>query len=238
MTIAEKITRAKSDYDEVYEAGKKAESDAFWDNFQENGNRTNYTQGFTRWGSFEYIRPKYKVIPTATADNPSCAYNVIYDCNSLKKIEADYFDFSQVPYGTTANQSHSYQFATCDNLEEIEDVGLQPSFSYSYFAAFCGKLRKVACVRVDKNSMVSNMFASGISLEEVKFEGEIGQSGINLYRSTKLNRASIESLINCLSKDTTGQSITLSKTAVNNAFTTDEWNALVATKSNWTISLA
>lgn len=232
MTIAEKIARGKSDYDGVYEAGKKAEYDEFWDGIQQNGTRTNYGWGFMRWGS-EYIRPKYKVIPTELGG----AYNMIYICPKLKKVESAYFDLSQVPYGTSGTQSYAYQFATCPELEEIEDVGLQPSISYSNFCSGDSKLRKVACVRLDKNSAVTNMFISCINLEEVTFEGEIGQSGIDLKRSTKLNRASIESLINCLSKDATGQSLTLSKTAVNNAFTADEWAALVATRTNWTISL-
>ena len=40
MDIAEKVLRAKTDLDDVYEAGKKAEYDAFWDEYQDYGNRT------------------------------------------------------------------------------------------------------------------------------------------------------------------------------------------------------
>ena len=38
MNITEKVLRQKQDFDDVYEAGKKAEYDAFWDAFQDNGN--------------------------------------------------------------------------------------------------------------------------------------------------------------------------------------------------------
>lgn len=63
----------------------------------------------------------------------------------------------------------------------------------------------------------------------------------------KLSKPSITSIINCLSTTTSGLTVTLSKTAVNNAFetsegvadgsTSQEWLNLVATKTNWTISL-
>ena len=73
MTIADKITRAKADYDAVYEGGKEkafAEVepinteleqilygkdtggrgfyDEFWDEFQANGTRTSYDEGFDK----------------------------------------------------------------------------------------------------------------------------------------------------------------------------------------------
>lgn len=46
MTIAEQVTRAKADYDEVYAAGKQAEYDNFWDNLQNYGNRRSYRYAF------------------------------------------------------------------------------------------------------------------------------------------------------------------------------------------------
>ena len=63
-----------------------------------------------------------------------------------------------------------------------------------------------------------------------------------------LSKDSIISIINALSTATSDLPITLSITAVNNAFetspgaadgsTSEEWTALIATKPNWTISLA
>jgi hypothetical protein len=67
--------------------------------------------------------------------------------------------------------------------------------------------------------------------------GTVSVSGLNLQWSTKLSKASITSIINCLSSTTSGLSITLSKTAVDNAFTAEEWAALENTKHNWTIAL-
>lgn len=231
---------------EAFEAGKKAEYDAFWDAIQQKGARTCYDYAFIRWGG-EYIHPKYKVVPTESAKN------VIYNCPDVLKVEAAYFDFSKMPYGTNANQSHAYNFATSRKLVEIEDVGLQPNFSYEYFACWDYELKKVACIRVDENTIVSNMLTGCYKLEDVTIEGTIGKSGINLSSSTLLSRTSIESFINALSDTATGQSITFSKVAVDREFrgvspadfTTIvdgshslEWyNIVEIQKTNWTITL-
>lgn len=65
MSIAEKVTRAKTDYDEVYEAGKQAEYDAFWDSYQRNGARNDYAWAFagTQWNKTTF-RPKHNMRPT------------------------------------------------------------------------------------------------------------------------------------------------------------------------------
>ena len=60
--------------------------------------------------------------------------------------------------------------------------------------------------------------------------------------STKLNKESITSVINRLSSGANGLTVTLSLTAVNNAFEGGrdgtEWQTLIATKPNWTIAYA
>ena len=42
MTVADRITRAKNDMDEVYAAGKEAYESDWWDTFQKKGTRTGY----------------------------------------------------------------------------------------------------------------------------------------------------------------------------------------------------
>lgn len=75
------------------------------------------------------------------------------------------------------------------------------------------------------------------ALETLIMGGTIGQNGFDVQWSPKLNKVSIESIINALSAKESGLTVTLSETAVNNAFTAEEWDALEATKTNWTISL-
>jgi hypothetical protein len=93
----------------------------------------------------------------------------------------------------------------------------------------------------DGSQPFSNCFNLCESLENIVIEGTIGQNGLNLQWSTKLSKASITNTINVLSTTTSGLSVTLSQTAVNNAFTGgstgSEWLNLIATKNNWTINL-
>ena len=85
-----------------------------------------------------------------------------------------------------------------------------------------------------------------MNVQNLIIEGTIGQNGLNLQHSKKLSKESITSVINALSTSTGGLSITLSKTAVDNAFynnivvgsNTMEWGQLVASRSNWTINLS
>jgi hypothetical protein len=53
-----------------------------------------------------------------------------------------------------------------------------------------------------------------------------------------LSRDSIESVMAALSDTVTGQTATFNKAAVEAVFTTEEWAALCATRSNWTIAKA
>ena len=96
-------------------------------------------------------------------------------------------------------------------------------------------------LRDDGSQTVTTMFASNHnSLKEIRFEGVIGDT-ISFSDATKLSKASMENTISHLSDTASGKTLTLSKTAVNNAFgssTGTEWLALVASKPNWTISLS
>lgn len=163
---------------------------------------------------------------------------IFYGCSSLKKVEADYFDLSQIPKGTSHSNAYYYTFYNCFALEEIEDIGICPAYSYNATFANCRKLKRIAKMTVDETSSYIETFVQCVSLEELTIAGTIGRNGFDVHWSTKLNKASITSIVNALSSTTSGLTVTLSKTAVNNAFTTDEWNALIATKQNVTISLA
>lgn len=102
--------------------------------------------------------------------------------------------------------------------------------------ANCRRLITIQSLDITHATSVGNAFASCGNLVNLTMVGAIANA-IDLQWSPKLSRASIESVVNALSSTTSGLSVTFSKTAVNSAFTTAEWNTLAATKSNWTISL-
>lgn len=214
MSIADGVTQLKQDFDDVYEAGKQAEYDAFWDAYQENGNRTDYRYGFsgTGWTEATY-NPKYPIVTASFTATSMYQYALV---TKVKNV-----DFSNVlNYFTSI-------FNSCTKLKTIENIKLPTNCQGAFTASF------------------NNCTA----LEEFGFTGTIQNNGIDLHWSTKLNKASIERIINALSTTTSGLTVTLSKTAVNNAFGINvddastypegsEYYNLRNSKSNWTISYA
>ncbi len=64
MSIAEDLLTIAENVPRVHQAGyAKCESD-FCEAFQNHGTRDNYEYAFNFWDK-EYIRPKYKVVPTS-----------------------------------------------------------------------------------------------------------------------------------------------------------------------------
>lgn len=254
MTIAEKIARAKTDYDEVYdagyakgqaeggdttaaydegfEAGKKAEYDAFWDEYQENGNRIKYGCAFAGVGwNDKTFKPKYDIRPTEASRFLSGTG--ITDFKGALEKAGVVFDLSKaisISYITDASN-------TLTRLPELNTTSCASLLYFVYQASNLVSIDKVILKNDGSQKIGAQTFGYLTSLEEIRFEGVIGQNGLNLQHSMLLSKASIESIINALSTTTSGLAVTLSKTAVNNAFTADEREALIATRTNWTISL-
>lgn len=71
MTREEKVLQLKQDFDEVYDAGKQAEYDAFWDTYQRNGIGLSYLYMFSGGGWRDAIyNPKYPI-------------KILYNCNYM-----------------------------------------------------------------------------------------------------------------------------------------------------------
>jgi hypothetical protein len=232
MTVAEKLTRAKADYDEVYEAGKKAEYDAFWDSFQQNGERTMYTAAGVFSGyafDFGNFYPKYDICPIGNASQLFYSWG---SSGSLKKRLEEcgvVLDTSQA-----TNLTNAFAYTHITEIPTIDCRQLGGSSTGVFLNAW-GRLKTIEKLIVNENVTFTNWFNNSL-LESIRFEGVIGQD-LSLGDSKALSKASIESIIGCLSDTATGKTLTLSKTAVENTFTDTEWGSLVATKPNWTITL-
>ncbi len=221
----------------VYEAGKKDEHDKFWDTFQDYGKRADYQHAFHYWNC-DYIRPKYKVVPTVIG-----SLNQMFTKSKIKKIEAEYFDFSQVPIGTSISQGNYYIFSTCEHLKEIEDIGFQPNLSYHTCFAWCYALKTIAKIRSDETITWTDAFTKCTSLENLTIEGTIGKNGFNVKDSKKLTTASLLSILKALSKDSTvasGKSITFATAhqAVIEADAQCLEQLNLAVNAGWTIAYA
>lgn len=187
MSIAEKALLLKEDFDEVYDAGKNAEYNAFWDNIQQNGNRDFYEYGFYYWDS-EYIRPKHKVVTSNRSRN---LYVFAYN-RALKKIEKEYFDLSNyIPSNDSVNGNY-YTFYSCGALEEIEDIGIQAG-GYYYAFNSCPKLKRIEVMRCREDGIYAVPFTGCYDLTDITIEGVIGTNFPIPF--SPLSPASLKSII-------------------------------------------
>ncbi len=120
--------------------------------------------------------------------------------------------------------------------------------SVDYFALGATKLKSIyGALDFSECTVATLWLNSANALEDIEFVPNTIKISIDFYWCTKLSKASLTSIINGLSAETSGLTVTLSKTAVNKAFETSEgandgstsaeWLALIATKPNWNISL-
>lgn len=232
--------------DEVYEAGKKAEYDAFWDAYQENGNRLKYGGAFSGVGwNDETFKPKYDIKPTEVSRILSGT--AITDFKGALEKAGVVFDLSRA-MGISYITDNS---ATLTRLPELNVTSAKTLPYFLYQASALVSVDKVILKSDGSQTFGAQTFGYLTALEEIRFEGVIGQNGMNFQHSKKLSKASVISIINALSTTTSGLAITLSKAAVNKSFETSEgandgelsseWDVLGGEnreKKNWTISLA
>lgn len=226
-------------YDEGVAAGKKAEYDRFWDAYQQNGERTDYKRAFngTGWTEDNFF-PKYSLAPIDATD---MFYNsaIVGDLRDYCELDTSKTtQYTNLFYGSaftaigTLELNGAYVGNAVYNMPNVESVEL---IVFSPAVVYVG----------------SSLMRNCPNLKEVRFGGEWkyhNASGLNFSIGlNNLSKTSIESLINVLSLEASGLTCTISKVAVDREFettegandgsTSDEWNALVATKPNWTISI-
>ncbi len=201
-----------------------------------------------------------------TTDNQNVTINATYHRSYGIQTEYDRFWDSFQDYGNRQNYSygfaghgwtndtfkpkyslsdaiindHLYMFNN-SRISEIDcDLNVSYNPSVSYLFAGNINLKKVKSVMLHASATGGDScFRGTIALEDVTFKNAI-PCAFDFHWSTKLSKATILNIFEHLSSTVTGQTLTLSKTAVTNAFgstTATEWTNLVATKTNWTISL-
>jgi len=251
MTIAEKLTAIAENMKQMIDAGKQAEYDRFWDDYQKNGNPDGYEAAFAgqRWNS-ENWKPKYPI--KLNGKTYLSSYRSMFQyfdrgcSNPPLELPEGTIDFT---YGTRMQSMFENS-----NISLVEmNVIPQGSGTHDMTGAFRSTditSRRLHTVKlgVSENTTFSQTFTNTSELKNVSFvEGSVIGKNIDFQHSINLTKASIENILAVLSTTTSGLTLTLSKAAVNNAFETatdaadgassQAWNDLIATRANWTISL-
>ena len=246
MTIAEKLTTIAENQPRVFDAGKQAGRDAewndFWDEFQSKGTKGSYVQTFcgSVW-TIKNFKPKYDLRPIASG---YCMFNQCWS-ESLANLEEVLgnlgikLDISKCTY-LTSMFSKSY----ITHLPKLELLSTDATTNMFQDCKKLVSIREFVLKDTGTNEF-SNTFSGCTALTDIVVSGVIGNN--ISFKDSPLSKVSTTSVVTHLSNSTSGKTLTLKATAVNTAFETStgandgstsaEWQALIATKSNWTISL-
>ena len=244
--------------DEVYAAGEDNTLREVWEALQNGGKRSSYTNlcNHIHWTP-KTFKPIYDIKVT------SCylfgEVNIPDDYVETLKREGQ---ISIKELEEERGITFAFLGGNCDKLGthpmfreyNLVDISTATALNYAFYGGYLAndrafllptRIERLICSETTPFKTTTFQYAEGF--EYIGFEGLIGQS-LNLQWSKKLDKDSIVSLMNILSDTASGKTLTLSLTAVNNAFETSagakdgstsaEWTALVDAKTNWTITLA
>ena len=222
-------------YDVGVEEGKQAEWSAFWDAFQQNGNRTNYEYAFYGEGWNVNFKPKYDLKPT-NAQYMFCRCD-IRDLEESLKSSGTVLDTSNCTnvyrmFNNLLNKPDGYDGAIPE-LDLRKATNLGEMFGYTN----CVKILRKLIFNDSGTQDTSTLFHGGmIDLEEIRIEGVIGRN-FRPQWSLNLSNESVQSIIDHL-KDLTGETertLTFHKD-VGARMTQEQKDAITA--KNWTLVLA
>lgn len=201
---------------EGIEQGKKSQYDEFWDEYQVNGNRTDYQYAFgnTRWNDATF-KPKYDIRPSGYG----CT-NMFWSC-SITNLEERLQE-----RGITLDTSKAHYFAAMYQNADSEiipelDIRIATSLAMMFLNADARIIRKL--IVAESTPFINNTFQGCANLEEIRFEGEIGKS-VNLSYCVVLSIESMKSALTHL-KDYSGTSSANTYTV---QFPEARWSALEA----------
>lgn len=231
MTISEKLQTIAKNTQKVYEAGKKAEYDRFWDAFQENGSRNWYAYAFRyKWWNDETFKPKYDIAPT---ENNGAIY--MFDTCRITNFK-QILEQCGVKLNLRGQTSTTCVFYGAKFITELPILDV--SNSNSIFSMFynCLQLRSIDKLILTANcTNLNSAFYMCESLENITIEGVIVRN-IDLSYSPLLTRESLLSIINRLN-DLSGTTTTYTCTlgSINLAKLTDAEIA-IATEKGWNLA--
>ena len=193
-SVADKLKAIAENTLKVYDAGKKAEYDHFWDTFQQNGERANYDSAFYGFRNSEIFYPKYDIIPVGNAQRMMQYFGISDDepIDLAERLEecGVRLDTSKA----TNMQQAFYWRLGVTRLPEISFVG---ATSMASAIANNPKLITIDAVIFTSDGtqpLSNNVLSSNENLKNITIEGVIGKS-INLASSHSLSAESAISII-------------------------------------------
>lgn len=229
MSMKENATIIAENVPKVYEAGKTAEWNEFWDVFQNNGNRRDYSQAFKGENfNSKTFRPKYDLICSEVSAmfQRSSAIDLAGTLDSLGLT----LDISASP-----SILQMFQGSGCTRIPVLD---ARNAISMNYAFGSGAEVREIEKLMIsEKMTSFASAFSTASKLEKLIVEGTIARNGFDVHWSTLLSHESLLSILNALkdySADISGTVWKVTLGTENYAKLTDEELA-IAEEKGWVV---
>lgn len=210
---------------EVYDKGKQAEYDHFWDNYQDYGKKSNYEYSFSgaTWVK-EIFKPKYDMKPTSGAEGMFQNSDINVDLVEHLNVLGVELDISKA-----TGISKVFQKTEFTRLGLIDTTNVTAATQLFNSSEYLVTIDTLKC---KYTNTWSSAFTGCSALVNITIDGEIGKA-IDFSACKKLSHDSLMSIINHLRTLTSTLTLTLGST--NLAKLTDTEKA-IATEKGWTLA--
>lgn len=224
MSIADKLTTIAENEKKVYDAGAKRAYDLFWDAYQQNGLRTNYTFGFVLGWDDTLFKPKYDL-------HVSDAY-YMFHCANITDL-ASIIKERNICFSTRENTRFQYMLMN-SKITKMPPLDLSSTTLFSNGFYYARSLMDATLTGGNEITNWENAFYQCLSLVNLKIDVIIN-GNINLSDCKYITMESLQNVLDAL-KDRRNESktfvCTLGKTNLDKLS-----NAMkeVATDKGWTL---
>lgn len=229
--------RKGAESNEAFAEGRKAEYDAFWDEYMPDV-FADYDSHFAGRGWNEVtFKPPYEI---PRGEHAPTSFSRMFANSNITNLSN-----VKIKWDKAARTDMMFYWATL--ITELPEIDLSNVTNCNDMFSSATNLVKIKRLRVSPTTQLRGAFYACKALTNIVVEGEIAFDGLSFEQSTMLSKASITSIIRALSERAPGKTLTLSITAVNTAFYSAptpgseraEWKELIAPKTNagWTINL-
>lgn len=228
-------------YNEGYADGVKSEYDRFWDDFQQNGERTDYTGAFGAQWTTETFKPKYPIRPTIAI------FMFYHNTGAGLKIK-DFVTFCEennvvLDYSRCANANYGIGCLFSEHFGTL-DFSKATSLQYLFYGHQWTGASGYSVVTIDEfissetTTYHSTTFQGATKLVNLNMTGVIAKNNYDVSYCPKLSHDSLMSIINCLQDktgDTSGTTWKVTLGTTNKAKLTDA-ELQIAYGKNWAVA--
>lgn len=233
MSIAEKLVIIAENQQSIYEAGVRAgqassgSNDAFWDTFQQNGNRTDYGYAFRLWDG-SIFDPKYSIAPVGDYQAAGMFYGAtnMGDLKTWFENKGIVLDFSNA-----GRLNETFRKCTASKLPII-DLSNCTQVTLAFYDM--PNLTELTMTNVRPDCTFDRAFNYSHALTTLNISGTIGKNGLTFAHNKGISAESLRNVFNILEDKTSDTSTTWTVTlgSHNLAKLTDE-DKSIATSKGW-----